>query len=597
VSALELGVIGNCTISALIDRQGGIVWSCLPRLDGDPVFCALLDGGRPGAEEARGIFSLELVGQTGAEQAYVPNTAILRTELRDADGGAVEVLDFAPRYVRYERMFRPPMLVRRLRRLSGRPRLRVRLRPRFDYGATDPVITRGSNHVRYVSPAFALRLTTDVPLSYVVGERPFLLQDTANLLFGADEPLWAGIEESSRHLYERTRDYWRDWVRSLSVPFEWQDAVIRAAITLKLCNFEETGAIVAALTTSIPEAAGTERNWDYRFCWLRDAYFVIHALNRLGVTKTMEDYLAFISNIVDDAKEEGLRPVYGIARDSDLAETTAPALCGYRGYGPVRVGNQAHEQVQHDVYGSIVLASTHAFFDQRLVRPVNHELFERLEAVGRRAIAVFDQPDAGPWELRTKAAVHTFSAVVCWAACHRLAKIAAHIDRPDNAAWWRQQADRLHEEICARAWNSELGSFVATFDGSDMDATLLLLHEFDFLTADDPRFAATVDAVGSALRRGDFLLRYAGEDDFGRPETAFVICVFWYIDALAALGRTDEARRLFNNMLESRNALGLLSEDIDFRTGELWGNFPQTYSMVGLINSAMRLSRSWEKAF
>lgn len=592
MSTLDLGVIGNCNIAALVDAQATIVWGCFPRIDGDAVFHGLLNEGKND-----GMFSIELVDQLHSEQAYLPNSAILRTTLYDHHGGIAEVVDFAPRFALYERIFRPPMIVRRIRAIQGRPRVLVRLRPGFENGGLKPQLTRGSNHLRYVSPALTLRLTTNAPVSYITEERPFVLDRPIDLLLGSDESLQAGVETTARDLFERTLDHWRSWVRSLSIPFEWQDAVIRAAITLKLCNFEETGAIVAALTTSIPEAPETQRNWDYRFCWLRDAYFVIHALNRLGVTRTMEDYLRFINDIVEEAQDGELRPVYGITRDTSIDEITIPHLAGYRDFGPVRVGNQAHIQIQNDVYGSVVLASTHAFFDQRLAHPGNTALFEQLERLGNRAVAVFDKPDAGPWELRTIASVHTFSSVMCWAACDRLAKIARHIGQTDRAIYWRREADRLHAIICQRAWNAEKGCFVSTFDGDELDATLLLLHEVDFLAADDPRFAATVDAVAANLRTGDFLYRYVAEDDFGRPSTAFLICVFWYIDALAALGRKDEARALFETVLARRNPLGLLSEDIDPRSGELWGNFPQTYSMVGLINCAMRLSRHWEDAF
>jgi GH15 family glucan-1,4-alpha-glucosidase len=599
MSSLDLGVIGNCNIAALVDARASIVWGCLPRLDGDAIFHGLVNDSRmpgpPGPTD--GTYSIALVDQVHTDQAYLPNSAILRTILHDHHGGMAEVIDFAPRFALYERMYRPPMIVRRVRPLQGRPRLLVRLRPGFENGGLKPQITRGSNHLRYVSPAQTLRLTTNAPVSYIIDERPFALDRPMDMLLGSDESLQAGVETTARDLFERTLDHWRSWVRSLSIPFEWQEAVIRAAITLKLCNFEETGAIVAALTTSIPEAPDSQRTWDYRLCWLRDAYFVIHALNRLGVTRTMEDYLRFINDVVEDATEGELRPVYGITRDASNEETLIAHLSGYRGFGPVRVGNQAYVQVQNDVYGSVVLASTHAFFDQRLAQPGNRSQFELLERLGHRAVVAFDKPDAGPWELRTIASVHTFSAVICWAACDRLAKIAHQIGLGDRATYWRREADRLHAIICRRAWNPELGSFVSTFGGDAMDATLLLLHEVDFLAADDPRFAATVDAVAGRLRTGDFLFRYIGEDDFGRPTTAFIICVFWYIDALAALGRYDEARALFETVLARRNPLGLLSEDIDPLSGELWGNFPQTYSMVGLINCAMRLSRTWEAAF
>ncbi len=598
--SLDLAVIGNCAVSALIDRVGTVVWAGLPRLDSDPVFHSLLNGEQPWRPEDPangGYFSIELIGMTACQQHYLYNSAVVSTRLTDGAGNVVDILDFAPRFPQFDRMFRPPMLVRRLIPVSGQPRVRIRVRPRFDYGAVTPQVTVGSNHLRYQNESGALRLTTDAPLSYVMEETSFVIDRPLSLFFGPDEGLNAGIEDTARRFLERTLDHWRSWVRALSIPFEWQEAVIRAAITLKLCNFEETGAIVAALTTSIPEAPMTQRNWDYRLCWLRDAYFVVHALNRLGTTRTMEDYLAYITDIVAEGDEHTLKPCYAITRNTDLGERVAPALPGYRGMGPVRVGNEAHLQIQNDVYGSVVLAATHAFFDLRLGRVGDPLLFDRMEELGRRAVAVYDKPDAGPWELRNKPAVHTFSALMCWAACDRLAKIADMIGRSEQAAFWRAEATRLHADISRRAWNPQMNSFVATFDGDYLDATLLLLHELDFLATDDPRFAATVEAVGAALKRGDLLLRYAVEDDFGSPQTAFTICTFWYIDALAALGRRDEARTLFTSVLERRSSLGLLSEDIHPVTGELWGNFPQTYSMVGLINSAVRLSKHWEDAF
>jgi len=595
VPNLDLGVIGNCTLAMLVDEQARIIWGCFPRLDGDPIFNALLGGEDPFADEKKiGYFSIELEGFTHSEQNYIPNSAILSTQLHDDRGNVVEIVDFAPRYEHYERFFRPPMIVRRISPVKGSPQIRIRLRPSFGWGSIKPRMTVGSNHLRFVSPAQTLRLTTNAPISYVVEEIPFVLDQPISLFFGSDESLVSGIEETSRMFYERTLNYWRNWVRSLSIPFEWQAEVIRAAVTLKLCNFEETGAVVAALTTSIPEAPGTSRNWDYRLCWLRDAYFVVHALNRLGTTRTMEDYLNFISNVVSRGE---LVPVYGITRATRLDEIIAKALPGYRGMGPVRVGNQAHLQIQHDVYGSVILAVTHIFFDTRLVRTGDLELFERLEQLGMRATQVFDKPDAGPWEFRGIAHVHTFSSLMCWAACDRLAKIAGALQLPERVEFWSKEADRLRQAIEANCWNEKLNSFVAAWGGEAIDATLLLLHELDFLAADDPRFAGTVDAVTRELLRGDLLMRYVHQDDFGAPESAFTICTFWYIDALVSLGRREEAHRMFEAILQRRNKLGLLSEDIYAPTGEMWGNFPQAYSMVGLINSAMRLSASWEEAF
>lgn len=599
MSSLELAAVGNCSIAALIDSRACIVWGCFPRLDGDPAFCALVNGAGAGEtsaedQEGGGYFSIELEGCCHISSAYVENTAVLSTTMSDDHGNVLEVIDLAPRFIEHERTFRPPLLLRRIIPISGRPRIKVRLRPLFDKGATRPDITRGSNHVRFISADQALRLTSNAPISYVLDETPFVVDRPLELFFGSDERIQSDIGRLGRELHERTVAFWQTWVRSLSIPFDWQEATIRAAIALKICNFEETGAVVAALTTSIPEAPGTARNWDYRFCWLRDAYFVINALNRLGATRTMENYIRYINDVADDAIPDRLRPVYGITRNGNLDEVSAEALAGYRGFGPVRFGNAAYEQVQNDVYGSVILASTHAFFDRRLERRSDGLLFERLENLGVQAVESFDKPDAGPWELRTSSSVHTFSGLMCWAACDRLAKIAARIGRTERARYWRARADQLHRVTSVRAWSVRRGTFVSTFEGNGLDASLLLMAELGFIEPKDPRFLATVTAIEHELKRDGLLYRYTTEDDFGFPSTAFVICSFWYVNALAAIGRQQEARELFEQLLKRRNSFGLLFEDIDARTGELWGNFPQTYSMVGLINSAVKLSRRWE---
>jgi GH15 family glucan-1,4-alpha-glucosidase len=591
-ASLELGVTGNCIISALVDREARVVWSCLPRLDGDPVFHALVDDGE--REDARGFWSIELVGLERTEQEYLGNTAVLATRLFSSNGSAVEVTDYCPRFERGGRMFRPQMLVRRVQTLAGTPRLRVRLRPSFGYGALAPEITHGSNHIRYVSPDRVLRLTTDAPVSYLLAETPFVLERSMHLVLGADETLEESPERVAREFQEETETHWRQWTRRLAIPPEWQEAVIRAAITLKLCTFEETGAIVAAMTTSIPEAPGSQRNWDYRYCWLRDAFFVVRALNSLSEVDTMEHYLRYLTNIVGQSPDGHLQPVYGIALEKRLEEREVRTLAGYRGMGPVRVGNQAFEHLQHDVYGNVVLATAQSFFDRRLLRAATDHDFTRLERVGEQAYRVYATPDASMWELRTRERVHTSSALMCWAACDRLAKIAEHRALPERALLWKGRAAEIGSAIEARAFDRARGSFMESFGGTDVEAGLLLMAEVGFLPRGDPRFAGTVAAVEQRLRRGPHLFRYAAADDFGLPTTAFNICTFWYIDALARIGRAAEARELLEQMLASRNHLGLLSEDIDPATGEHWGNYPQTYSLVGIVNAAMRLSRGWE---
>jgi GH15 family glucan-1,4-alpha-glucosidase len=591
-ASLDLALIGNCAIGALVDADARIVWCCLPRFDGDPVFHALLDS--PAGCGDEGSYGVEIEHHVRSEQAYDEGTAILRTRLFAASGDAVEVCDFAPRFFSRGRAFRPAMLVRRVRPLRGHPRIRIALQPRFDAGRVEPEVARGSHHLRFHGPQSTLRLTTDAPITYVQQGTWFSLAEPISLILGPDETLERGVPEVAREFEERTALYWRGWTRALSVPLEWQDAVIRAAITLKLCLYEETGAIVAAMTTSIPEAPGSGRNWDYRYCWLRDAFFVVRALNSLSEVGTMEEYLRWLHDVVRDADGGHIQPLYGIGLEKTLPERELTHLRGYRGMGPVRFGNQAHEHFQHDVYGHVVLGAAQSFHDRRLFRRADAGDYARLEAVGERAYALHDQPDAGIWELRTRARVHTSSALMSWAACDRLAKIAPVVGRPERAAFWRARADSVRERILREAWSETRRAFVESFGGEHLDASVLLMAEVGFLDAQDPRFVATVDALERHLGDGPFMRRYEAEDDFGRPETAFNLCAFWRIDALARIGRRDEARAIFEAMLAARNPLGLLSEDLAPGSGELWGNFPQTYSMVGVINGAVRLSRPWD---
>jgi pentatricopeptide repeat protein len=594
MSNLNLGAIGNCTVNALIDPLANIVWACHPRADGDPIFCRLLH--HPIEPSMRGFQAVEIEDFASAEQQYIENTAVLRTILHDNHGGTVEVIDFAPRFTLYGRIFCPATLIRRVTPIAGRPRITLRVRPSFQYGSALPEMSRGSHHIRFHYREQAIRLTTDAPISYVENETAFLLDRSISLILGIDEPVHESVGDLARRFERETITHWREWVRPLALPLEWQDAVIRSAITLKLCTFEETGAILAAMTTSVSEAANTQRNWDYRYCWLRDAFFVVRALNSLSDVATMENYLRFLFNVVENAaSEKHLQPVYGIGTEKKLPERIIDSLAGYRGQRPVRVGNQAHEHQQHDVYGNVILAATQAFFDKRLLRRANEIDFSHLEWLGERAFHLYDKPDAGMWELRTTSAVHTSSATMCWAACVRLARIASHLKLDARARDWQLKAHIIREKILSQAWSEKRQAYVATFGGDDLDCGVLLMGEVGLVSPTDSRWLSTVDNICANLRHGAHLFRYQHADDFGVPKTAFTVCSFWVIDALARANKIDEARDMFNQLLACRNPLGLLSEDIDIATSELWGNFPQTYSHVGIINCAIRLSTPWEK--
>ncbi|MBO9510914.1 glycoside hydrolase family 15 protein [Erythrobacter sp. A6_0] len=590
---LELWPIGNCQVSGLVDRTGALVWGCVPRVDGDPIFCALLNGDRRDA----GIWRFELEGQTSVEQRYERNTAILVTRIAAADGSAIEIRDFCPRFESSGRMYRPNAWVRNVRPVAGNPRLRVVLNPMRNYGAEIAPTTNGTNHVRYLIGPQALRLSSDAPIGYVLENRYFRVESDLHFFLGPDEPFVGNLRSELRRMESLTRDYWKIWTRGLHIPLEWQDEVIRCAIGLKLCQHEETGAIVAALTTSIPEAPGSERNWDYRFCWIRDSYYTVQALNRLGALDVLEKYLGYLRNIVDSAQGGQIQPLYSVMGEHELEETFATDLAGYRGMGPVRRGNAAYTQVQHDCYGQIVMPTAQGFFDRRLLRMADDHDFEKLEQVGETAWAMHDQPDAGLWEFRTRQEVHTYSAVMCWAACDRLANVADHLGKADRCDFWRQRADAIRERIETEAWkDSEHGGhYGASFQSDYLDASLLQMIELRFISPDNPRFTSTFAAIERELRRGDHMLRYAAEDDFGAPETAFNVCTFWLIEALHIAGRDAEARALFETMLGHTTRSGMLSEDLDYENNELWGNFPQTYSLVGVINCAGLLSKPWSE--
>ena len=592
MSNLDLWLIGNCQVSALVDRAASFVWACLPRVDGDPLFSALLQGRDQGAEQT-GCWSIDVENCAVIRQAYRRNTPILVSTFEDSAGNALEVIDFCPRRQRLDRVYRPTAFVRIIRPLAGAPRIRIRLRPSHGYGAAKAGRTFGSNHIRYVLDHASYRLTTDAPVSFIGEELYFRLERSLHFFLGPDESFAEEVAATLERMLEDTTSEWQLWARGLATPPDWQEAVIRAAISLKLCQHEETGAIVAAVTTSIPEHEGSQRNWDYRFCWIRDAYYTVQALNRLGALDVLEGYLGFLRNIVTVAGSGHVQPLYSVLGEPRVTERLAPDLAGYRGIGPVRVGNQAYEQLQNDVYGQIVLSNVQAFFDARLLRPSGLADFEALERVGERAWESYDSPDAGLWEFRTISSVHTYSAAMCWAACDRLAGAAEVLGLAVRVDLWRERAQHIRRIIETRAWRPETGNMSATMEGNQLDASLIQLLDLRFFSPDDPRFQGTLKAVEHGLRRGPYMLRYATEDDFGIPRTAFNFCTFWLIEALHIMGRQAEARSLFEEMLSRRTAAGLLSEDIDPETGELWGNYPQTYSLAGLINCALLLSRPW----
>ena len=585
--AYGLGIIGNCAYSALV-RDGSVEWMCWPRPDSSFVFGPLLD------REQGGVFSIEGVDADGVRQEYVENTNVLRTVF-SSPHGEFELFDFAPRFLLYDRYYKPPMLVRVLRPLSGEPRAVVRCRPVYDYGRRRPTAWAASNHVEYRDLPAPVRLTTNVPLAYIEDERPFLLERDRHLVLTWGQPLEAGLEDTAERFLERTLDYWNRWVKGTRVPRDYQGEVIRSALALKLHQYEDTGALLAATTTSLPEYPGSGRNWDYRYCWLRDAYFTLNALERLGHSEEMERFLEYLRNLAE--QEQGvLRPAYRINGSADAPEQELDWLDGYNGEKPVRVGNQAFEHVQNDVYGEMVLAVSRLFLDIRFVGSVPPKT--ALQTVGgllRQIDAKLDEPDAGPWEFRERWRLHGFTVLMHWAGARRAVEVGEALGDEALVERARELEALAAEILSTQIWNDEVGALTQVAGEPQLDAANLLAVHLGFFEEDDPRAASHVDAIRAALSvNGGLLRRYSTRDDFGEMEAAFTVCSFWLVEALCLIGRMEEARELFERLLSLHNGLGLYSEDILPETLEQSGNFPQTYSHVGLINAAFRLSRRWD---
>jgi GH15 family glucan-1,4-alpha-glucosidase len=581
----DLAIIGNCQCAALVSRAGDVVWCCLPRFDSEPLFARLLD-----AKEG-GSF---LVGPAGSElgaQRYLPNTNVLETRFQTPDG-AFRVLDFAPRFLQYDRSFRPTQLFRIVEPLEGTPRIRVSCAPKIGWSRKSPDSSSGSNHISYRGFESELRLTTDIPLSYV-GGRPFALTEQRHLVLSWGAPVEEALAPLAERFLGETSRYWQRWVKHCDIPPMFQDEVIRSALVLKLHCFEDTGAIVAATTTSLPEAPGSGRTWDYRYCWLRDSYYVLGALRLLGHFEEREHFIRYLIDVCAENPALNLQPLYRIDGRPELVERTLPDWPGYEGEGPVRVGNAAALHQQNDIFGEMVLALAPVFLDDRFRAEQTPETLDLVHRLAKKAISVAGTPDAGIWEVRNEWRPQTFSSLMCWAAADRMARIAER-HATETVATYRAAAERIREEILTRARHPSSMSLVASYDGDDLDAALLQAAPLRFLPADDPRMHATIDTVVKELGEGGWLLRYRRDDGLGCPSVAFTLCTYWLVEALASVGRMQEAKTVLARVRAVQSPLGLLSEDYAPTTGRMWGNFPQAYSHVGLIHAAFAASPRWQ---
>lgn len=583
------GLIGNCQTAALISNEGSIDWLCMPRPDSPPIFGRILDS-------EGGHFSISGMGKFSGQHSYIPNTTILKTIITNEDGSQFEITDFAPRFYQHGRIYRPISLFRIVRPIKGSPTIQVSCRPVDGWTKTPVKPIRGNSHLKFELQNDFMRLVTNMSLTYLCEEKTFLLSEP--LYFGLT---WStGIEEDIVSVCERffsqTIDYWNTWVKHCSIPSLYQKETIRSALTLKLHCFEDTGAILAALTTSLPEERGQTRNWDYRFCWLRDAYFVLTAFYNLGHFEEMEGFIKFLLNIAEkhEHSRERLWPVYRLDQTLPIPEIEHPNWKGFYGSRPIRSNNQAAEHVQNDVYGEMILTLAPVFLDERFLHLRTKDLDRLLSNLAVFCAKSISKPDAGLWEIRNGWQEHSFSNLMCWAGLDRINKI--------------QSLGFLHElgfDLSAAILSAEKAIRSACRDGSlrngptddSFDSSLLQLSNLGF--PDESLAKKTLSQIQSSLQLGNgselsnFLYRYSRQDDFGRPQSAFLICSFWLIQSLARTGQIEKARETMRAVMTSANSLGLFSEHYMPNEHLQTGNFPQAYSHVGQINAAFAVSPPW----
>lgn len=582
---MQHGIIGNCQYSALISPSGNVDWLCLPRFDSSFLFGRILDA------DKGGFFQVNMPNTETGKQSYVGNTNVLRTVF-EKDGSAFELIDFAPRYFQYNRSFKPKSLIRIARPLRGKPRIQAKISCRLDYGKQEARVSEESNHLQFAGFDQPLRLTTNAPLTYLSSNQPFNLDRPIYFALTYGEPVEEDLAEICEVFLRKTLEYWETFVKHSYLPPRYQKEVIRSALVLKLHQFEDTGAVIASATTSIPEAAGTERNWDYRYCWIRDAVFSLSALQRLTHFEELEKFIYYLHNLVEEASSRNyfIQPVYSIDGNPNLTESILDHLSGYQGNRPVRVGNQAYEHLQYDVYGEILIAITPLFLDERFRSKKSSLPLDIVDKLVEQIEKYLTAEDAGLWEFRGIAQVHTFTLLLNWVGLYSAEQIYRSCEQDEKAKRCSEKKDRLAIFIRKKTYDKDLKTFTQAVGSKNLDASLLMLVNMGFLKADDVEAHQLVDAVIDQLSsKGGFLHRYVAPDDFGSTQNAFLICSFWLVEALAHLNRREEALQLLEKLIAVSNDLGLYSEDVDPETGTLWGNFPQTYSHVGLINAVFTL--------
>lgn len=577
------GIIGNCNYLAYIDNGANVAWMCWPRFDSSYIFGSLID------EKMGGQFSISPFAPKGysVKQYYLPNTVVLCTEF-ESEEWHFRVIDFAPRFELHDRYFKPLQLMRKVEVLRGKPEVRIHCQPSEAYGKSNPSPVRGSNHISFKVDQHSVRLTSNASVNHLINNKSFLVVKDLYFCLSWDDHLEAPLYSTCEEFLQKTIRYWQKWVKRSSIPQVHQKEVIRSALTLKLHQYEDTGAIIASGTTSLPEHDKSGRNWDYRYCWPRDSYYTLRALNSISHFSELESYSHYLENLL--VHDGHLQPVYAIDGSHNLKERVLD-VSGYRGNQPVRIGNAAFEQVQYDIYGQILHGLLPLYMDERLTGMRGEPELSLIENLAKKIDASLDLKDAGIWEFRGSENHHLHTKLFHWLG----GKVVQEIAKFRNASSLQKQG----EDIVSRArdyiedcWDEKEQFFHAAQDLKYTDASTLLMVNLGYLAPDSPRAASHVAAIYDQLKSPNgFLYRYKIDDDFGETVSSFLVCTFWYIEALLKIGRHEEAAALLEKTKQGANHVGLFSEDVEGEELSQWGNFPQTYSHVGFINCAFELNR------
>ena len=586
---LNYGVIGNCRTAALISERGSIEWLCFPDFDSPSVFAALLDRTKGGS------FGFDVPDGYAVRQSYVPHTNILSTRFA-SDEGEFEVLDYMPCYRSFEKEhYLPAELYRYIRFVKGRPRFRIRYDPAQNYAQGEVRIRRTAGFIESYSSADnkdRQYLYSSIPLQAVAGREEIWLEKDEFLLLSYNEKVIPIDIEREKIEYCRTLVYWLNWTNRTRQYTCYNEVVERSMLVLKLLSYYN-GAMLAALTTSLPETVGGVRNWDYRFCWLRDASMSIETMFRVGHTGAARRFMKFIQSSFMSRHDYQI--MYGIRGERKLTEVILEHLDGYKGSKPVRIGNDAYHQKQNDSFGYLMDLVWQYY---RLMPGTLDEIEDMWEMVKSILATVAEEwrnPDKGIWEIRGEEQHFVSSKVMCWVALDRGARIAAKLGKEEFAARWREEAEAIRRDVMEHGWKSEIQSFSQAYGNLALDSSLLLMEPYGFIAANDPHYRKTVEAVRKALFRKGLMYRYNSEDDFGVPSSAFTMCTFWLIRALFVTGQRNEAKTLFSQVLRYGNHLGLFSEHLDFDTKEQLGNFPQAYSHLAIVNTALLFAEEKER--